>query len=672
MIADSSSSAVLGLILRIFFAPNVIFGGAELAERLARAAMEIPPEEGGVITPGKGKEGTVFYAMAGDRAGSYFLESVMECSNAELFIQLASGYLQGNVMDYATDGGGNFVLQAALRRLSAELERRDSDASSIASMEKCGTALIQELLADSGAFTSLALTKGGVVLWMLEVARWLPETQTTGSSSSSKSAKSWSEAVGTALLNIWTDNGMKSLGEVLAAKFTPREGKTTHGKANATFKGKGGDKSDAVGLERDSAQLLIARLTGALLRVSKSAFLPGEEIKKASDGESEGTEKKEGKQKSALAVSALVAKAIATLPTDVLKHLCTSGPLSRAVIDTFLDYCAGNASSVFSSSPSSSGSGGGGGGVDDLVDDFLGIDDGKKGGKGSLTQRELEHRSRDRSKFLLSFHPFVIDLAAHFSGQHVLRRAYTSATANEKEKIVAALDAAKDQLSHSKEGRNSLRNTNAELYARKPDEWRSLLKKQNRAKEMLLELEGKPSKSHGMGGDSSNSHSSTSKTIASASASASHRPPTKIDHQPVKGQEEDDDADGDDDGKGDGDGRRKRKRKRSGKNKTDSSAAAAAESEAAATKKPNTGANNADKPPPRPHTNGGTTNDSIPHKVPRHHENVNKPNRSNSAAPRPSESQAADMRLIEKLRSGKVTSIKKLGDELSSIKKSSK
>jgi hypothetical protein len=172
MIADPSSCAVLGLLLRVLFSPDIVAGGRELAERLARTALECPQPNAANLTSLKANASavTLFYAMAGDRSGSYFLEAVVECCAVPFLLELLNGALKGSAKEYALDGAGNFVLQAVLRRLSAELDRNDSTSLEIEAMQDVTESLLKELTAEE-IFPDLASTKGGVVLWLLEAAK---------------------------------------------------------------------------------------------------------------------------------------------------------------------------------------------------------------------------------------------------------------------------------------------------------------------------------------------------------------------------------------------------------------------------------------------------------------------------------------------------------------------
>jgi hypothetical protein len=466
LIADSSSCAVVSLMLRILFSPEVVMGGPALADRLARvtlgagAAGGAESEEELVALKASVTVGNMFYTMAGDRSGSYFLESVVECCEVPLLLELLHGSLYGSVKEYAEDGTANFVLQAALRRLSAELEGSTRSPAQLAALEATADKCLAELTAND-FYPYLVLQRGGVVLWMLDLARF------TGKKSSKKSSKKgkkepsegdeipavagspdWREVVGTGLLSTWTKNDSDpadaKLHALLADKLSPKAAATSvpvddkGPGAKGAKGGKGKDGKAAPGSDRDSAQQLGARLTAALLKLPPSSSSSSSTPSGSSDAPSSSA-------------SARVARAVAALPLGTLKHVATSGPLSRAVLDTFFEHCTAT------DPPSSSGE---------------------------------APCNPNTAALLASLTTFAAELAEHSIGQHVLRRAYEKADAAAKENIVVALDAAKEKLGGTKEGRNSLRIVQADLYGRQPEEWRAHLRRQSRAKDLLSELDG--------------------------------------------------------------------------------------------------------------------------------------------------------------------------------------
>ena len=559
MIADSSSCAVLGLLLRVLFSPDIILGGRDLAERLSRTALEcfVSSSASTDLSLLKANPGsvTLFYAMAGDKSGSYFLEAVVECCSIPLLLELLHGALQGSAKEYAMDGAGNFVLQAVLRRLSAELEREDTSEPELKALRAVTDVLLAELTADD-LFAELVLTKGGVVLWMLEVARW------TGIQTCNTD---WAEIVGAGLISFWTNKGVKDLSTVLAERLAPKAALEAAAESKMPPKKVNG----RVVVDKDSAQLLIARLIGALLKLNK-ADIPA-------TGDSRA--------------AVLVAQAVHLIPLETLKHVATSGPLSRAVLDTVLDQCEGN------------------------------------------------EGSQDANVLTSSLSALSVELADHFIGQHVLKRAFDKGSAADKEAIVTLLDAAKEQLGKTKEGRNSLRIVQAELFARKPEEWRALLRKQGAALEMLKEIETTGAKyvthpsSSGSGGEmriggfDKRGHDDDQRNGGNNVAAAG-------------APEEEEGAAGT--------GNRKRKRKRPGKKNADDNV----DVEVAPVK-------NIPKPEQPVKVEKHVSieqKQSVPAKMP-----IQTPGERN-----------IDMKKIQKLRSGKVTSLAALGDEIESMAKISK
>lgn len=85
MVADTSSCAVLGLMIRIMSNPELVMGGSQLCTRLIKYVLEFDKVDS--------QWNELVYAMAGDKSGSYFLESVFECCELELFLELATGSL---------------------------------------------------------------------------------------------------------------------------------------------------------------------------------------------------------------------------------------------------------------------------------------------------------------------------------------------------------------------------------------------------------------------------------------------------------------------------------------------------------------------------------------------------------------------------------------------------
>jgi hypothetical protein len=594
MIADSSSCAVLGLLLRILFSPDIVAGGRDLAERLARTALECTQPSSDDVMSMKVNPAavTLFYAMAGDRSGSYFLEAVVECCAVPLLVELLHGALKGSAKEYALDGSGNFVLQAVLKRLSSELERGETSGPELKALQGVTDAILDELT-DTETFPELALSKGGVVLWLLEVARW---------SKCDSGNRDWAEVVSTGLISVWTNKGALQLPDVLADKLAPKAALDAIAASKIPQKKVKG----RVVVDKDSAQLLIARLTGALLKLRGTA----------------------GQSKSAQPRTCeLVAQAVFMLPLGTLQHVATSGPLSRAVLDTALDLYVGTDSA-----------------------DPKDKDKDKDKSKG----KEIPNNA---AQLLTNLSSLSADLADHFIGQHVLKRVFDKGSAGDKECIVTALDGAKEKLGRTKEGRNSLRITQAELFARKPDEWRALLRKQSAALDMLKEIEGgntgarQVSSSSGVGGSRQRPVGFDKSTVGSYSSGYDGENNGSHSSATVPADEEQEVA---------GAGNRKRKRKRPGKKNSEetetgddpSSSVSEPIHEVVKSSEKKLAGSTSSKT-----SVGGGAVSSIVKTVPQ------------AAAVSHSGERNIDMKKIQRLRNAKVTSATSLGDEIERLVK---
>jgi len=317
LLADFSSSAVLGLLVRVLCSPNVLHNhaGPKLAQRLFAAALgwsaaaTVSPADARSAVQGAVPDSVqgVFYAMAGDKAGSYFLEALIECAPLGLLLGVVRGAVAGRCKEYVADGSGNFVLQAVLRRVSCELARLPPSAptSVAADLIDLAKQFIDDLMGFAN-FTELVNLKGGVTLWMLAVTRALDE--------------SYSERVGMGVIRAWVER--KSDGEEKETKEEGDGGEDEQAQLSAfisvklvpSVKAKGPaetpkntkfvpkSKAPERGEALDTTQLLVARLLGALLR-SRSP-----------------------------AVASLTARAFANITPECLKFVATSGAISRAVL----------------------------------------------------------------------------------------------------------------------------------------------------------------------------------------------------------------------------------------------------------------------------------------------------------------------------------------------------
>jgi len=421
--ADTSSAAVLGLAMRVLMCPDLMQGGPDLGERLARQTLNWPAAEEGAATGAP-----AFYGMSADKAGSYFLEAIIESGEMSLVEMCCEHSIVGRAREYAMEPISNFVLQAMMRRLSAELERAGGEASD--KLSSFGKSLLKELLSTE-VFPALVASKGGVVLWMIELAIAMPKP---AASSGSSKKTDWADKIGRAVVGVWNDKAREvsvsssiagedavdektaDLAVALAQHLSPKdaslevtEAAAAAARNKAKNKKKGKSKfatSAAPPPAHDSSQLLHARLVGALLKAR-------------------GTY-----------AASLVAGALARLPAALLQHICISGPLSRAIIDPFLDTAPAAVVNTFMS----------------------------------------------------AIRETLVQLSMHFLGRHVVCRAFNRADADGKHLIASTLLAEKDSLKKTKEGRSTVEACQVDLLGRDSEEWHRVLKRQARGTQILAEL----------------------------------------------------------------------------------------------------------------------------------------------------------------------------------------
>lgn len=184
-------------------------------------------------------------------------------------------------------------------------------------------------IVNSMFISTLVNKRGGVVLWCLQLSRWIDACTSSSifqdvhqqhASDSMKEIsslqKKWSEVLGAVVMKVWmlsceeasSATGQSGINKMIAAKLaapaiTP---------AAAPTAAKKGSRSAAPPVQEhsgDTAQALVAKQMEVILRLN-------------------GTP-----------VCRQLITAISLLPSEALLHVCKSGPISRAVLDTFLDVC---------------------------------------------------------------------------------------------------------------------------------------------------------------------------------------------------------------------------------------------------------------------------------------------------------------------------------------------
>jgi hypothetical protein len=379
IIADQSGCAVISLIVRIFYNNRIISGGSDIVGNLILHILDYDENE-------LSKMKVIVYNMSGDKAGSYFMQAVLECCDITTYISIVQNAVSNNAIDYIKDNFGNFVIQSILKRLSSELESNDKNNRSdndkgLAAVAKL---LVKEML-DYEQFSDILQRRGGVILWYLHVIRMY------------KTSK-YGDRIGDLITSVWTSNGSVLLLDSLNSKLTKKE---IQNKAAAS-----NEEQQQVPYERDTVQILISKIIGGLMRLK-------------------GTN-----------VSNTIVDAVCQLPLTTVRHIATSGNLSKAILDVFFTVA----------------------------------------------------NSTRYSQFLENMMSCITELAVHYVGQHALRRAYEGANINDKERMVQAIVAKKDVIGFTKEGKNTMRNFYIDLYMKSKEDWKNLLRKQGKAVELLKEV----------------------------------------------------------------------------------------------------------------------------------------------------------------------------------------
>jgi hypothetical protein len=497
LIADWSSCAVFGIVIRIMANPEIIMGGSELSQRLITTALEWSVDN-------EAHGASVFYAMAGDKAGSYFLEAAVECCDVSFLLKVVNTAVMEKCDEYSADPSANFVLQTVLKRVAAELERGSAnDEETRSALQSVGNALLKEL-ASKKQFKSLFKTRGGIVLWMLELARHVTR---------SSSKDPWASKVGSAVLAEWVGkdkeegggDGETNGGEALASKLgellLKKNGPQTAPDARGEERGSEVDKAVAPKRTHKNAKnvkqgpiespvaLLTARLVDALMKGG------------------------------APEIQDRVAEALSVLSPEGLVTVALSGPLSRGVLDSFFKYCgASHAANASKYLPA-----------------LLGRLSGEQ----------------------------VVSIATHFIGQHIFRQFFDACTdVDTREKLTNALNEARETVNKTKEGRNSMKNCHGDMYRKKPDDWHTMMKRQARAHAMVSDLNAdadavapSPQKVRSSGRESSRESSGVREEEDEEAFNSNNK---------RSAPSSDDAAAGGGDGDGDGEEVKKKKKKRSG------------------------------------------------------------------------------------------------------------
>jgi hypothetical protein len=526
MACDSTGGGVLGLLLRVLSAPDIVAGGPAAALSLVRAVLSWSEDQ-----PERNAE--IVFNMSGDKSGAYFLETAIECAPLRLVLELldcsfelgmtetgvnnnsssssstssSSGGKSGDInekcfvrggrsrpgstrpSEYASHGSANFVIQAALRRLEAELRLGTQESQSTPENEsnsafamRVSDALLRDLASNgTGAASPLAsvgdllVHRGGVLFWMVRCASAM-HIQGAGERASVEAEAETEECT----------QPPASAAEVLAAYLVQRWAGDDHAAAAAVALNVG--QNGFRNLAKDAKKILKTALVSFLQRsfcehrekepIAKDGKdgSPGSGAKDASKDAygSRGYGPKRLAKPAALSAQiltarlvgavlqlahqcpggAVVSRALTSCNPETLVFISTTGPISRSILDLFF---------------------------------------------------EAGFTEKDRMNLLTALEPCLVTLANHHVGQHIVRRLWETTPMNERRRLAAALAPAAAVLRASKEGRRSLYVTFAEAYAEDPAEWQRRVKRQQEGVGFLDELSGAAASGYGHSNHGQNS-----------------------------------------------------------------------------------------------------------------------------------------------------------------------
>lgn len=310
LIANAPSNAFLTLLLRVL-STSTVFEGT--------AAMTIAQ---GIVSQAFGAADS-FYLMAGHQGGSFFLETVLKYLSVTTILPLVSDNLVGQVMSYANDRCGNFVLQAAFNRLATELtalsspslatddsahkrKKKSSSSSSeddiVIQLQLIAKQLLLEMTtAEPATQTTLVTERGGVCLAMLSLLHAMPDEQELAKTVAEMIIAAWTTASG---------EEVNSAAEYINSKLIPTV--PTQQASSAPRHNYQAQQQQSqqqpVAMTSPSA-VLLCRLLGQL-------------------------------QVSQHAPTALTARnLLSSLSPMSLKTIATSGGLARSCLDPFLLHC---------------------------------------------------------------------------------------------------------------------------------------------------------------------------------------------------------------------------------------------------------------------------------------------------------------------------------------------
>lgn len=508
-IANISSCAIITFLLRILSSPALFAPGPNYLSQLAEKVMYLKDiSSSNFQRQDNERSSSLFYTMAGDRMGSYFLEILLEVSSWTMFVNLLDQYqlMQSSQVfcDYAKDASSNFIIQAVMKRIISEIICSGSSSAS-----GFGAKVIALMLESSvGTFSNLLNRRPMVLGWLLELVAVLKDEEAAEQISErvlkamqklgekEEETEEENDATITAVDDSIVAERLSKVFEVVPAPYDKSGNNGKKDKKNSKSTEREGVEGEEEIIREsgkggsDAYQVNLAKILNSLMR---SCSKPT--------------------QSHAIRI-------VSNLSLVALKNIALTGALSKALLDVFFEHFA---------------------------------------------------QSSEMKTLGQKLASIASDLAIHYAGQHVLRKAYENSDLRGKEKWVTVLVANKTVLLKSKEGRNSLHLVNADQYERDAAAWRTALKKQLKAASALGDLTGPPSRNKESSGKASSAPSETKKQsqnktkndVQSGNEAISAKRSREEDNEEEEEEDEEDaKADGGEVELSENGAKRKRKRKR--------------------------------------------------------------------------------------------------------------
>jgi hypothetical protein len=469
-IADSSSCALLTLLLKIISNP-FLFSSETILPFMKQFIEKVLGDS----------SSDVFYAMAGDKLGSFFLETLLTVVQPfdQLILPLYQRSIQGNIKDYCFDHYGNYVIQALLKRLVVEAAPATSSSSESEVVPSLFQEIFQEIIEMKTSLSfkewnDLILHKSGIFYWFLEAAlilhnekaflqitKWIlsvwkaesveeKEREEVSGDDTEKTVVTEKIEQDDVTVHPSNTDLVISITRYLEKKFTEKEvkpsslsslggkpkGKEEKEQQQASELTVGGQESNV------SSKLLLSKFIKLFLQTfsaSSSSFYPA----------------------SFASISFFTMKCLLSLSASSFETIISVSAINKNILDTvFLEYGTTNNSQSSEGIASNNSS--------------------SKGLSSELSSQKVSYLKQFSMKMIES--EFLSLFLSSFYGIKILYKIYEHCDYRGKEKWISSFSSPEivKQLSKSKNGRDFVEFLHLDVYLNDPKEWKLLAKKEGK------------------------------------------------------------------------------------------------------------------------------------------------------------------------------------------------